>query len=98
MFMKIKKIIKAIFFNEKTKTSLDDKLKWISYSDSSGISKLSVSVRNPLENKKYIEIGENCQISGNFIFEVQEGKITIGNRTFIGDGTFICIDEIDFKY
>ncbi len=54
-----------------------------------------LSVRNPQAGKKYMTIGTDSLISGQFIFEVQTGKITIGNNTFIGGGMFICIEEIE---
>lgn len=90
----IKKIIKYLFRNSKSTILMNDDLRFISYPDSTNISNLRLTVRNPIENKKYIEIGENSQISGSFIFEIKEGKVSIGNRTFIGGGSFICIDEI----
>lgn len=95
MFKKIKNIIKSVFFNEKSKVSLVDKSEYISSSLSSNISGLKISVRNPLKGKVYLEIGENNEINGDFIFEIEQGKITIGNRTFIGSGLFICMDEIE---
>lgn len=90
----IKKIINYIFRNNKSINLLNDNLRFISYPDSTNISNLNLTVRNPIEDKKYIEIGENSLISGNFIFEIKEGKVSIGDRTFIGGGSFICIDEI----
>jgi len=90
----IKKIFKYIFDNNKRTASINTDLSYVFCPDSSNISGLNISVRNPTEERKYIEIGENSQISGNFIFEIEQGKITIGSRTFIGGGMFICIDEI----
>ena len=40
-------------------------------------------------------IGENSNIQGNFIIESEKGLITIGDRTFIGGGTFICTKKIE---
>ena len=91
----IQKIFKYIFSKNKSKVISNNNLRFILYPESSNISNLIISVRNPLKDKKYIEIGENSQISGNFIFEIQQGKISVGNRTFIGGGLFICIDEIE---
>jgi acetyltransferase-like isoleucine patch superfamily enzyme len=90
----LKKIIKTIFFNEEKKKVVNNSNFLVS-PISSNIENLNLSVRNPLIDKKYIEIGENCLINANFVFEIKEGKITIGDRTFIGGGTFICIDEIE---
>lgn len=95
MLKKIKNKIKSFLFYKNTNSSFIDKLKYISFPFSSDISALNISVRNPLDGKVYLEIGENSLIKGNFIFEIQQGKITIGDRTFIGGGLFICIDEIE---
>lgn len=90
----IKKMLKYIFVRKKNMVPIDCDSKFILCPQSSNISNMKISVRNPLDGKKYIEIGENCLINGTFIFEISEGIITIGDRTFIGGGTFICIDEI----
>ena len=39
-------------------------------------------------------IGDNCIVSGTFIFESTEGSITIGNHSFIGGSTFISRSSI----
>lgn len=49
---------------------------------------------NPTDNKIYLNIGQNCIIGGNFIFESSEGKVTIGNHTYIGSSTFISRTSI----
>jgi len=67
------------------------------YIDSSSCSEtknISIVVRNPVKDKKFIKIGENSLVNGNFIFELQSGSVTIGDRTFTGGGSFYCIDEI----
>lgn len=87
-------MLKYIFVRKKNMVPIDCDSKFILCPQSSNISNMKISVRNPLDGKKYIEIGENCLINGTFIFEISEGIITIGDRTFIGGGTFICIDEI----
>jgi acetyltransferase-like isoleucine patch superfamily enzyme len=43
----------------------------------------------------FLKIGDNAVVSGNFIFENANGRMTIGDRTFIGGGDFICISSID---
>jgi acetyltransferase-like isoleucine patch superfamily enzyme len=55
----------------------------------------SIVVKNPMPNKKYLFIGKDSIINGHYIFDLEIGKITIGERTFIGGGTFVCIDEIE---
>ncbi len=39
-------------------------------------------------------IGNDSMVTGSFIFEKESGSISIGDRTFIGGGSFICIDGI----
>ena len=56
---------------------------------------IEIVVRNPLENKKYLIIGENCVIQSRFVFEKESGVVRIGNNSFIGGSTLICIDEIE---
>lgn len=49
---------------------------------------------NPERGKKYLTIGEDCIISGNFIFESTEGQVKIGNHSYIGGSTFISRSQI----
>ena len=53
-----------------------------------------VSIRNKVENKKYLKIGNNSQIEGFIIFETNTGSIEIGSRTYIGDSKLISIENI----
>ena len=91
----LKKILHLFFVRNEPKHLTNNNSKYVLCPLSSNISGVSISVRNPIKDKMYIEIGESCLINGSFIFEIQEGKITIGNRTFIGGGTFICVEEIE---
>jgi galactoside O-acetyltransferase len=49
----------------------------------------------PLKGKKYLTIGKDCLIGGNFVFESREGEITIGDGTYIGGSTFISHSKIE---
>jgi acetyltransferase-like isoleucine patch superfamily enzyme/GT2 family glycosyltransferase len=46
------------------------------------------------EKKIYIKIGRDCVINGHFVIENKNGSINIGDRTFIGGGLFISINDI----
>ena len=46
------------------------------------------------ESRKYLVIGKDCIVSGNFIFESTEGCITIGDHSYIGGGTYISRSSI----
>lgn len=50
---------------------------------------------NPEEGQQYLSIGNDCIVSGNFIFESSEGHISIGNHSYIGGGTFISHSKIE---
>jgi acetyltransferase-like isoleucine patch superfamily enzyme len=52
--------------------------------------------RKPVVGKKYVTIGDNCQLFCNFIFESSEGEVTIGNNVFIGGSNIICRSKITF--
>ncbi len=56
----------------------------------------NISIRNQKKGHVFMEIGNDCLISGNYIFEIDKGKITIGDRTFIGGNCmFIAIEGIE---
>ncbi|MBQ0004010.1 MAG: acyltransferase [Treponema sp.] len=46
---------------------------------------ISPTFQTPYDNS--IKIGDDCIIGCNFIFESNQGQITIGNRCFINNGT-----------
>lgn len=55
---------------------------------------INLRLDNPVVGKQYLTIGEDCIVGGNFIFESTEGKITIGNHSYIGGSTFISRSSI----
>ncbi len=91
MFRKIKNRLRQILKPPQPPTNTQ----YFSLGKNSTFNSKSIFVRNPIPNHKFLSIGEDCEISGKFIFEINNGKIKIGNRTFIGGGKFICIDEIN---
>lgn len=80
---------KAKPFNEVSKK------KYASVLPSSNIDGVFLDVRDPKEQTKYLEVGDDSLITGKFVFETTEARIKIGNRTFIGGGLFISIEEIE---
>lgn len=55
----------------------------------------SIIVLFPQLGKKYLNIGANCIIGGNFIFESQDGEVIIGEHSYIGDSIFISHSRIE---
>jgi len=90
----LKKIIKKIFFKS-VKSSTEVYKSFIKTGNQSIISGLNIQLRKAEKEKIYLTIGNNSVVQGNFIFEKNSGFIKIGDNTFIGGGTFICIDSIE---
>lgn len=55
---------------------------------------INLRLDNPVVGRKYLTIGDDCIVSGNFIFESTEGNIVIGNHSYIGGGSFISRSSI----
>ena len=92
MRAKIKKIVRKLFSHE---TSSDNSCSSNMTIHNSSINRgIELRLDNPIKDKKYLTIGQNCIVSGNFIFESQEGSITIGEHCYIGGSTFICRTSI----
>ena len=63
--------------------------------DSSSHLSNSFSIRQDVPSvEQRLIIGKDCIIGGQFIFESSEGKITIGDHSFIGSSTFISRSSI----
>ena len=54
----------------------------------------NIDLRHPVESSKYVSIGNNCFIDGNFIIESEKGKIVVGNRCHIGTSQLISREGI----
>lgn len=89
--MNIKKIYNFFCNKKKSTISLN---RYLHVDATTRIEGLNLSVRNPNKDK-YLYIGSDSVVSGNFIFETASGEIRIGNNTFIGGGIFVCIEGIE---
>jgi acetyltransferase-like isoleucine patch superfamily enzyme len=59
---------------------------------------VNLEIRQPVENKIFLIIGNESVVEGRFIFEKDTGEIKVGDRVFIGGGTtFICISKIQIE-
>ena len=47
------------------------------------------------EDRKYLLVGSDCIVAGNFIFESSAGQVKIGNHSYVGGGTFISRSSIE---
>ncbi len=92
LFYKLYRKINSI---KPPKTSCTTNNPYISVGKKTRLENPQIEVRQPIQGKTYIEIGEDSLISGNYYFEIPEGKISIGNRTFIGNSSFVCVNEIN---
>jgi len=57
----------------------------------------SLNIAKPLNNKVYLNVGEDTMLDCNVTFESETGCVTIGNRTFIGSSQLICRDKIEIQ-
>ncbi len=55
----------------------------------------SIRTDKPYKGRKYVEIGKNSIVSGTYIFESEEGHVSIGEHSYIGGGTFISRSNIE---
>lgn len=53
-----------------------------------------VQLRAPESDHVYLETGKHCVLEGNYIFEKNTGRISLGNRVHIGRSVLISINEI----
>lgn len=56
-----------------------------------------IDIREPLAGRKYIKIGNNSIVNGNFVFETKSGYVSIGDRVYIGGGSFISKEKITIE-
>jgi acetyltransferase-like isoleucine patch superfamily enzyme len=56
---------------------------------------LQIQVRDHVIPQVLLTVGSDSIVSGNFVFENGAGKIKIGERSFVGGGSFICIEGIE---
>lgn len=54
-------------------------------------------VYRPKNNKIYLTVGDDTILDCRVIFESEEGKVIIGNRTYIGDSTIISRSSVTFE-
>lgn len=54
-----------------------------------------IVIRKHVDNKIFLKIGNDSVISGKYVFENENGEISIGNNSFIGSSLFVCIDKIE---
>ena len=69
-------------------------LKWLQLGQNTTLQYLNLEVRKPVLGKKFLKIGNNSVVGGRFVFENENGLITIGENTFIGSGLFVSINSI----
>lgn len=62
--------------------------------DSSLLSTFNVDMRDRLDGKNYLRIGNNSIVGAQFIFESQEGEVVVGDRVYMESSTIICRTRI----
>lgn len=62
--------------------------------DSHYSNNFKVDIRQPQSGRQFMSVGSHCVLEGNYIFETNQGFISIGNRVHIGGSTFISRNSI----
>jgi acetyltransferase-like isoleucine patch superfamily enzyme len=94
--MKIKLLRYIVNISKSTENNTKSNLKrFVDVANNTLTNGLIVDVRNSNSKEKRLFIGSDSCVTGSFIFEKETGIINIGNRSFVGGGTFICIDKIE---
>ncbi len=89
----LRRFLKKIIPSKKSKSSTN--VSNIQIGKESIIGKAKVLLRKNITARKCLVIGENSLVDGLFVFENENGIISIGDRTFIGGGgKFICVNQI----
>ncbi len=92
MYSRIKLAIK-ILLGIKGKVKPNKNEKHVELGANSTILNERIDVREENEDKM-LKAGTDSHIEGFFYFENKKGKVSIGDRTFIGPSTFIVINNI----
>lgn len=69
-------------------------LKYLEVAPSVNMGGMQIICRVPMQDRKYLRIEDHCVVQGKFVFESSGGLISVGENTFIGSSTFICINKI----
>lgn len=56
---------------------------------------LKIELRGNYSEKGIVSIGNDSLLSGTFVVETSNGRMRVGDRSFIGGGLFVCTDEIN---
>lgn len=91
----IKKLLSRLVVSNNTEVKKNANDSRIKFHSSSDVKNLNLITRKDINEKKYLYIGSESVVNGTYVFEIESGKITIGDRSFIGGGMFICIEEIE---
>ncbi len=92
--MYLKKIIRKLLRKESKKDNLNNLQYFDNSEEDLSLSNITLDLRDPIYQRKYVKLGTDSSVNANLIFETQEGFVSIGNRTFIGGATIICRNNI----
>lgn len=97
MFYRLKNFLKRIIFKsnrDSIKETITSIGQYCSIGSETYLNLEKIEIRNPAMGEIFITIGNESHIDANIIFETTNGKINIGNRTYIGNSTLISVCNI----
>jgi len=83
-------IIRKFLFNRRF-----NKIKeYILAGDSHFFPAFRLNIAQPINNKKYLEVGNDSIVNCSVIFETSQGEVKIGNRSYVGEYKIICRSSV----
>jgi acetyltransferase-like isoleucine patch superfamily enzyme len=99
VFYKIRRKIGILIIgkkpNEKPQIERFQELGLVKIGNNSNITNINIQIRKSDAIKLYLALGNDSVVGGTFVFENENGRIDVGDRTFIGGASkFISINNI----
>ncbi|GGE55706.1 transferase family hexapeptide repeat protein [Pedobacter psychrotolerans] len=83
------------FRQYRSKKKLATVFSFIQNGNSFFLEQFNLDVFFPLKDKKYLIIGDNSMLDCQITFESTEGKVIVGNRSFVGNSHLISRNKIE---
>lgn len=83
-----------LFRKKRAETKHKKLANYIEIGNSYLFSSFTINLNNPQKDKIYVEVGNDTILDCQITFETQEGKVIVGDNSFIGGSHFICRNQI----
>lgn len=95
----IRKIINLFFRKKAKQNSFELYRNYLNVHDSAIVmnSNVRFDLKDRIQDRKYVTIGQKALINSKFIFESEKGEVIIGDNVNIGGANFICRNKIEIE-